>query len=129
MQLSELSQQHPLVCPFDCSGMGRCTDPRAAASSSAGDSGGPTISSITQQPLPSAAQLTPLGPMQDVVPVDAGFFCDCFPGRGGALCEGVLTAVRVGSGEQRLPPVQLQPGDWAFYQVKCVTLSFFVSGF
>jgi hypothetical protein len=69
--------------------------------------GGPSDASI----------VTAIGPMQDQSPIDAGFMCVCNPGYAGLTCEGRMQNVTVGSGEQRLGPEVMQPGDWFFYVV------------
>ncbi|WIA36077.1 hypothetical protein OEZ86_007429 [Tetradesmus obliquus] len=100
----------PLVCPFDCSGSGRCVDPKPASSALMPldlGSNGPSDASI----------VTAIGPMQDQSPVDAGFMCVCNPGYAGLTCEGRMQNVTVGSGQQRLGPEVLQPGGWFFYVV------------
>ncbi|KAF6252013.1 hypothetical protein COO60DRAFT_1704488 [Scenedesmus sp. NREL 46B-D3] len=100
----------PLVCPFNCSGSGRCVDPKPASSALMPldlGTGGPSDASV----------VTAIGPMQDQSPVDAGFMCVCGPGHAGLTCEGRVQNVTVGSGEQRLGPEVLQPGDWFFYVV------------
>lgn len=98
-----------IVCPFNCSNRGRCVDPK------------PPMPSSALVPLnlgtSDASIVTALGPMQDQSPVDAGFMCMCSPGYGGLTCEGRVQNVTVGSGDQKLGPEDLQPGEWFFYVV------------
>ncbi|WIA15899.1 hypothetical protein OEZ85_012648 [Tetradesmus obliquus] len=113
LQYRDLNRS-PLVCPFDCSGSGRCVDPKPASSALMPldlGSNGPSDASI----------VTAIGPMQDQSPVDAGFMCVCNPGYAGLTCEGRMQNVTVGSGEQRLGPEVLQPGGWFFYVVTVVS--------
>jgi hypothetical protein len=130
VQYRDLARQQP-VCPFDCSGRGRCSDP---ASPLPGVRGGPprsssssilpgsiaerrqqaTAAAAASLSLDTAGQLA-LGPLQDQSPLDAGFMCTCAEGFGGLLCEGRVHNVTVGSGEQRLGPDVLPPGEWAFF--------------
>jgi hypothetical protein len=105
----DLSGRNPVFfCPFDCSGNGKCVDPLSASLAQLNPS---VLNPLAQNP----SLMTAVGPLQDRSPVEAGFMCQCNQGFGGMLCEGRLQAVTVGSGEQKLGPEQLQPGQWFYY--------------
>lgn len=77
----------PMVCPFNCSGVGKCVDPLASSMGSWPYDGGMLgpmamggVGPGGRSGADAASISTAIGPMQDQSPVDAGFMCACDAG-------------------------------------------------
>jgi hypothetical protein len=120
----DLLRGEPLACPFDCSGRGRCRDPFSPRDGSSGGGNNSSSGAV----VGSSRALKGDQPQRD------GFWCECDPGYGGALCEGrqqegVVVVGGGGGGGQpggggggssdggavALGPRVLAPGQWDYY--------------